>query len=334
MTRARNQLISLETTPYYHCISRCVRRAYLWGEDALTGRNYAHRKTWVLERLQALADSYAIDICAYAVMANHYHLVLRVDVAKAQAWTLPQVAAQWGQLHRLPGLITRYLQAQSTSDAERREAEDRLEQWRERLADLSWFMHSLNEYLARRANREDQCSGRFWEGRFKSQGLLDEAAVLTCMSYVDLNPIRAGLADTPEASDFTSIQQRLRQWAQQDPPTPPAPTLLPLGPAAQDPHPHALGITPAEYLALVDWAGRALREDKRGAIPDTVPPVLQRLGLEPVRYLEHLQGRAATERPTLLGHIERLRHAARTLGRCFIKGMGEAQRLYRPVPAG
>lgn len=335
MTRARGQLISLEATPYYHCISRCVRRAFLWGEDSFSGKNYEHRKVWVIARLRELADVFAIDICAYAVMSNHYHLVLRVDRQQAETWDSAQVIEQWEKLYKLPSLVARYHRGETATRAEAAEAEQITNVWRDRLTDISWFMRSLNEHLARQANEEDGCTGRFWEGRFKSQALLDEAAVLTCMSYVDLNPIRAGLVDTPEAADFTSIQQRIRQCRrdkgssvqtrdkQQSIP------LMPLVKQGRERHENAIGFTSTDYLRLIDWAGRAVLENKRGAIAEQAPPLLQRIGLEPERYLEHLQGQAATEKPAMLGHVARIRQAVKLLERCFIKGIGEAQRLYR-----
>jgi REP element-mobilizing transposase RayT len=290
----------------------------------------------VVTRLRELAEIFAIDICAYAVMSNHYHLVLRVDRHKSERWDSAQVVEQWEKLHKLPLLVDRYLRKATTSRAEAVEAEKLIETWRERLIDISWFMRSLNEQLARQANEEDGCSGRFWEGRFKSQALLDEAAVLTCMSYVDLNPLRAGIAKLPETADFTSIQQRIRAQATSNSKrnklmAGAQPKLMPLVKQSQDPHQNAIGFTRMDYLALVDWAGRAIREGKRGSIPEHAPPILQRLGLEPVRYLEHLQGQAATERPTVFGHVARIKQAAHLLGRSFIKGISEAQRLYLPV---
>jgi REP element-mobilizing transposase RayT len=339
MTRARNQLISLETTPYYHCISRCVRRAFLWGEDSLTGNNYKHRKAWVISRLRELADAFAIDICAYAVMSNHYHLVLRVDRRQADAWGSSQVVEQWRKLYKVPQLVARYHRGKSTTQAEAVEAEGMIATWRHRLTDISWFMRSLNERLARQANEEDGCTGRFWEGRFKSQALLDEAAVLTCMSYVDLNPVRAGIAETPEDADFTSIQQRIRQHQQQNARSAKSKgelqliPLMPLVKQVKKRRENTIGFALTDYLELIDWAGRAIREHKHGAIPEHAPPILQRIGLETGRYLEHLRGQAETEKPVMLGPIDQLRQAARSFGRCFIKGIGEAQRLYRSSQA-
>lgn len=339
MTRARNQLISLETTPYYHTISRCVRRAFLCGEDSLTGNNYEHRKQWVITRLRELSEVFAIDICAYTIMSNHYHLVLRVNQEQASSWTKTQVADRWGKLFSLPQLVARYLRSE-TSEAEANKAEEIITEWQERLTDVSWFMRALNEYLARKANVEDHCKDRFWEGRFKSQALLDEAAVLTCMSYVDLNPVRAGIAETPEASDFTSIQQRIHQHSNRSQLNTPAQDktqtlpLMPLVKQHKDPHCNAIGFTLKDYLQLVDWAGRAVREGKRGAVSEDAPPILQRIGLEPGRFLEHLQGHAATEDQTAMGQLQRIRQAAEALGRRFLKGGGEARRLYVTASAG
>ncbi len=87
---------------------------------------------------------------------------------------------------------------------------ERLADLRERLANLSWFMRCLCEKIARAANHEDRSSGRFWAGRFKSVALLDESAILACSVYVDLNPIRAGLATAPEGSEYTSGRDRIR----------------------------------------------------------------------------------------------------------------------------
>ena len=100
MTRARETLISLEATPYYHCISRCVRRAWLCGEDSYTGQSFEHRRQWVLDRLWELVDIFAIDVCAYAILSNHYHIVLHVDADKARGWKERLVIEQWSRLYK------------------------------------------------------------------------------------------------------------------------------------------------------------------------------------------------------------------------------------------
>jgi REP element-mobilizing transposase RayT len=328
MTRARTELISIEVTPYYHCISRCVRRAFLCGDDTFSGKNYEHRKAWVVERLRELDAVFAIDIAAYSVMSNHYHLVLRVDKQQAENLTAAAVVERWQQLFSIPLLVTRYTQGETKTAAERHAAEKLLALWRERLGDISWFMRCLNEHLARRANEEDNCTGRFWEGRFTSQALLDEAAVLTCMGYVDLNPIRAKMADTPEQSDFTSIQQRIRESLGDNSLSLSRPSLMPLVVSGKDTHPNAMGFTTRDYLQLVDWGGRAVREDKRGAMPPALPPILSRLGLEPEGWVHHLRGHKGRPHSLVMGHIDKIREAAQQLGQSFIKGMSEARRLY------
>lgn len=197
----------------YHCFSRCVRRAFLYGYDALTHRDFSHRKSWLVDRLRQLAAVFAIDVCAYAVLENHYHTILRTRPDIVARWSDHDVATRWVTLFprrcssRKSPVPTIEQQIRALTDCP-----ERIAVLRNRLCSLSWFMGRLNEFIARAANKEDDVKGRFWESRFKCQALLDEAAIAACMVYVDLNPIRAGLAPTPEESDFTSIQQRIRAW--------------------------------------------------------------------------------------------------------------------------
>ena len=164
MTRARYTQISLDSTSYYHCICRCVRRAFLCGRDHYSGQDYEHRRQWVVDRLAVLGEVFAIDLCAYAVMANHYHVVVRINEKQASGWGDTEVAERWMQLFRGPEVVKRWLSGQ-TEGGETLKALEIIGLWRERLYDLGWFMKCLNEYLARRANEEDCCKGRFWEGR-------------------------------------------------------------------------------------------------------------------------------------------------------------------------
>ncbi len=211
MTFPRSMLVSLDDTAWYHCVSRCVRRAFLCGEDRLTGKNFDHRRAWIAQRIKELAGVFAIDVAAYAVMSNHYHLVAHIDEARARGWDTEETLTRWTQIFTGPLLVARYLSPARTEmdPAEIAQVEEMAATYRSRLHDLSWFMRILNESLARQANAEDGCTGRFWEGRFKSQALLDEQALLAAMAYVDLNPVRAGIAGSLETSDYTSIQERL-----------------------------------------------------------------------------------------------------------------------------
>ncbi len=234
MTLPRSTYVDDEHEGVYHCFSRCVRRAFLCGYDALTGRDFSHRKALLLERLRFLASVFAIEVCAYAILATHFHTILRTRPDIVARWSDQEVAARWLTLfprHR------RGRGAPSTPTQKEIRAlaacPERIAQLRTRLSSLSWLMGRLNEFVARAANKEDNVKGRFWEGRFKCQALLDEAAIAACMVYVDLNPIRAGLADSPEDSDFTSIQERLRAWAKATSPAGSVPDLaaLPTPPA-------------------------------------------------------------------------------------------------------
>lgn len=159
-------------------------------------QSYEHRRQCMVDRIRFLTSIFAIDVAAYTVMSNHYHLVVYVDESEAMAWSDKEVCKRWQKLYHNHLLVERLQKGQSSCQAEIDKANEIINKWRIRLADLSWLMRNLNEYIARKANQEDNCKGRFWEGRFKSQALLDEKAVLACMAYVDLNPIRAKMADS------------------------------------------------------------------------------------------------------------------------------------------
>ena len=209
MTVARNQQICVEDTPYYHIVSRCVRRAFLCGDDDLTGRSFEHRRQWLIDRIKKVASVFAIDVCSYAIMSNHFHLVLKIGAN--DNWTDKQVLITWQSLYSLPVMCQRYLQGDDLDGASLRLVQKYAAEYRERLCSISWFMKAINEYIARMANEEDRCTGHFWESRFKSQALLDERALLTCMAYVDLNPIRAGMASSLGDSEYTSIKERIEE---------------------------------------------------------------------------------------------------------------------------
>ncbi|WP_042012107.1 transposase [Aeromonas fluvialis] len=282
MTIPRSRQISLQDTPYYHVVSRCVRRAFLCGEDVHSGQNYEHRRQWVVDKLGQLSRLFAIGVCAYAVMSNHYHLVLKVEPDIAADWSDREVAERWAALFQWPLLVRRWYQGESLIEPELAVVKQLIAQWRERLYSISWFVRLLNENLARQANQEDGCKGHFWEGRFKSQALLTESALLACMAYVDLNPIRAALTDRPEESDYTSIKQRLDD----DQSTASLPPLL--LPFTSRGYSDGLPYAFADYLMLVDWTGRSIRADKRGYIPAQLAPILQRLGLDAEQWLRQV----------------------------------------------
>ncbi len=327
MTYARKSLVSLTDTPYYHVVARCVRRAWLWGYDEYTQRDYSHRKAWVLDRLSTLTHIFAIDICAYAVMSNHYHLVVHVNRSAAKHWSDEEVVARWSALFSIPRLVTCWLSG-AANEAEAEAAQQLITRWRERLQDISWFMRCLNEHLARRANAEDRCTGRFWEGRFKSQALLDEAGLLTAMAYVDLNPIRAGIATTPEDSEFTSIYERIRALHARSEAVVAgnlAVSLLPF--RANDRTDGAIPCCLEDYLELVEWTGRAIHPDKHGSIHADLPTIMERLSIDAeawqriMRPRGNIFGRA-------IGSLNCLRLHAETLGQSWVRGIHQAARLY------
>ncbi len=302
----RSEIFDPDRVSVMHCINRAVRRAMLCGIDKFSGKSYEHRRDWIKDRLIFLAKFYGIDVLGYAIMGNHLHCILRNRPDVVETWTDDEVARRiWFLFPRrkdqdgAPCDPTQFELNMLTS------SKKMLAQYRSRLSDISWLMRQVAEHVAVRANREDQCTGRFWEGRFKSQPLLDEAAMLACSAYVDLNPVRAAIAETPEASDFTSVQDRIEslkaksrskaktakqkravaaglrdRWL--------SPVYLnerkAVGPLVSQSDARAsdkgfLPVKLVDYLKLVDWTGRQIAQGRRGRIPERCKPILDRLGL-------------------------------------------------------
>ena len=247
--------------------------------------------------------------------------------SEREQWSREEIIERWTTLFRAPTLVKRW-QSGEALEAERQAAERIVEGWRRRLVDISWFMRCLNEHLARRANVEDRLDGSFLGGRFKSQALLDEAGLLTAMAYVDLNPIRAGIASTPEESEFTSIYDRIRVLRATTS-KPSSTANIPLrrfsdeGQGAESSIPYSL----RDYLALVDWTGRAIRAGKRGFIASDLPPILKRLSIDAEAW-ELLVSRRGVIFGRAMGRLDAMRLHAATLGQSWVRGVRNAERIY------
>ena len=303
---ARAEVFAADEVAIVHVMNRTVRRCFLLGDDPLTGKNYDHRKQWIDDQLIHQARFFGIDLLCQAIMSNHFHLVLR---------SRPDVVAEWDDSE----VVRRWLMlCPFRRDEDRRPAEptaaeirsickdkDKLQQLRSRLSDISWWMRLLSQNIAQRANRDDEEVGKFWQARYRAVRLLDETAVLACAAYVDLNPIRAAMAESIEASDYTSGQKRChdlqaaraRAKAAQTEGSAAhsrrarhlAPVDLKERSALTGPQVHQgrsrcsnkgfLPMTTAEYLQLLDWTARQNRPGKAGSTPEHIPPLLERLGV-------------------------------------------------------
>lgn len=315
MTQARASLIPPGQAGTFHCVQRCVRRAFLCGIDRYTGRSYEHRKDWIEQRLLLLAECFAIAVHAYAVMSNHLHLVVQLEPSLTRQWADAEVAARWVRLFP-PRENT--LAAHECKRSALLADSARLSLIRTRLGDLSWLMRCLAEPIARAANAEDGCKGRFWEGRYKAQVLCDDRAVLAAMAYVDLNPIRAGLASGLQESHHTSARLRLRALNTDSAET----ALRPVAGSQVACLPIRLG----EYLALLEWTGRQVHPDKRGAIPSDAPSVLVKLDREPSRWTRRVRS-VGSGYWRVVGEAQDLIELAQRLGQRWLKGVGLAVKL-------
>ena len=337
----RREVFSETDVQVFHTISRCVRRNHLCGRDRRSGRDFSHRREWIRSRLEELAGIFAIETLGYALMANHMHLVIRTRPDIAATWSDDEVARRWWTLFPQRRTSTGLPEQPTPEELNHlKNSPTGIANKRRRLSSVSWFMKCISEPIAKRANREDEVTGHFWEARFKVQPLLDETAIAACLAYVDLNPIRAAVAQTPETSEFTSLQDRIadRQSAASAPSSAACATQTEhgtqagwLAPIALEPSRKAPRDLPTtrrltnrgclfmsldQYLQLVDWTGRQLRLDKPGQIPAHLDPILTRLDCSLETWLDlvkNFRRRFSTEagRPETLQTVSQFRRDCR-----------------------
>ncbi len=351
MTIARKEIINEAESGFYHVMVRCVRQAFLCGYDKYSKRNYDHRKFWIRDRLKHLSGIFGVQVYSYAILCNHYHLALRNRPDLVAEWSDEEVVRRWWKLfpkrHKRNGKAAPPTKEEIEELLQDRETVLRA---REKLSSISFFMQLQNQFIARRSNLEDQCKGRFFDGRFRCTRLEDIPAIGACMHYIELNPIRAGVAKTIEESEFTSAFERLvgekakkrvskymsqkrkgetltkrqelflkkergklreSQWLA----------------ALDEPGSPFEGFSVLDYLEMVETAGRFVRKGKRGAVPESLPPLLSRLELDTERWLEVVKsfGKLFFRVAGKAGSLEK---AARQAGRSYFHGIRACRRLF------
>ncbi len=317
MPQPRRELVHPLHAASYHCVTRCVRRGWLCGIDDYLGKSFEHRKAWVADRILEVGSIFACGIYGYAVMSNHFHLVVHMSPSAAAAWSDEEIATRWVRL---------FPTGSEKNDQRKIDdiliAPDRIATYRTRLSDLSWLMKSINEPIARRANAEDEVKGHFWEARFKCQLLQREADFLSAMTYVDLNPVRAKMAQGVSTSKHTSVQARF-QAIRNDPQEAHKPLLPIVGVQSFN-----LNITVADYIELVDFTGRQCAANKRDQIDSKEPKALTRLGLSADHWTVKVQG-VGSGYWRIVACLEDLRAKATEMGKRVMFGVGLAMFLER-----
>jgi hypothetical protein len=209
MTVARSQLVDVSVTPWYHVISKTVRGAFLLRDDGFD------RKQWIEDRLELLARVFAIAVASFSVLDSHLHILVCLDPGLVKDWSDEEVTRRWLTIYpprganRKPLEVTPEIIRETACDAKF------VAKARRRLGDLGWFMKSLKEPLARKANQVDGKTGAFWQSRYKSVAVLDTQALLATSAYIDLNVLAAGLVQVPEESPHTSIRTRIEHCRQE-----------------------------------------------------------------------------------------------------------------------
>jgi hypothetical protein len=320
MTCARSDIVETDKVGIYHCTSRCVRRAFLCGKDPYTGKSFEHRRKWIRQRLCFLVGIFGIEVMAYAIMSDHLHSLLRIRPDLVRKWSDQEVARRWLLLFPRP----RMEGEPETPTQDEIDAIASLPKlvklYRERLSSISWFNRCLKENIARRANEEDGCTGHFWEGRFKSPRVYDVAGILACGVYVDLNPVRAGMAKTPEQSDHTSVQDRIFEYQGSAPARHKGWPKIPL---VSIPEMTENRVTLPEYIKLVDETGRLLVSGKASISPE-LAPILERLQISSEHWIETTKNLGRMFR-RVIGPVAQLEKAAKRAQKCWFQGMSSAR---------
>jgi len=320
MATRRSELIDNETPGFYHLISRCVRRAFLCGVDEETGISYEHRRKWIESRILELARIFSVSVYSYAVMHNHYHLVVYFDPKAPWQWSDNEVAERWVDLFPVKKTHSRIESMRQAKLLSVLNDKEKLEVCRQRLSSISWLMRCINEPIAKRSNAEDFAKGHFWESRFKSQVLLDESAALTCMAYVDLNPIRAGLTTKVEDSEYTSIQRRLLKLSEKQLNQ----AVKSIAGTIKD---TSLSIKLNDYIELVDWTGEFIVHPDKASIPQHLSKTLQRLNLNQKQWLVQVKAFGSSYYRAI-GALDAMKEKAKQLGQRWLKGVGVIKELY------
>ncbi|MCJ8313521.1 MAG: transposase [Saccharospirillaceae bacterium] len=291
MAVKRSSQIDLALTSKFHCCTRAVRAAFILDDNSDHDPDKINRRQWIEDRILFLTTVFAIDVCAYAVMSNHYHVILDVHKNHSDDWEPIEIITRWHKIYKGTELSRAYAKGKSLTKIESDLVLEFAEKCRKKLHDISWFMRNINEPLARIANKEDDCKGRFWESRFKSQALLDEQALLTCMAYVDLNPIRSNMSKTIQKSDFTSIKKRYKKAKQANNinhSTQQPKNLSKLTGNYSKTKINDIPIKVTSYIELVEWTGKQLRNNKK-SISRNTPSILSELNINPEEFLNSAQ---------------------------------------------
>lgn len=301
MRRKRSIIANPEVSNYLHITQRCVRQGYFLDDDLPLQGKFRRRRDAVLARLKKLASAFAIDILRFSFMENHMHLKVRNRPELVAKMSDLEVARRWliicpGFCEALADFKNIQPDRPTQKDIEAlAKNKQQIDEIRKRLSSVSYLMWALSGYCAKLFNLMDGTKGHFWEDRYKVKELLDDLSLLLCAFYIDLNPIRAEVADTPETSEYTSIhcqiqsEEILEATPDIDPALLPDSFLANIQLTEDSPKEELsklptrasdlgfLTISRSEYVIALDVVGRILRNGKKGGIPPDLPPIFKRL---------------------------------------------------------